>query len=125
MIHLHAMRSCVELHTRVSPSGARGSVIQEPNLDPDVLMVMGSLIPVSLPHAARKEVKWEHLEQNLFWYLDYFKIYYKRFIFIYVKSKLARLKDEGVDVQLAAMSLMPFSLCDVVHKDVYYSIHTY
>lgn len=63
---------CVQpcVHTRVSPSGARGSVIQEPNLDPDVLMVMGSLMPVSLPHAARKEARWEHLEQRpFFWVL--------------------------------------------------------
>lgn len=43
------------IRTRVSPSGARGSVIQEPNLDPDVLMVMGSLMPVSLPHAEREK----------------------------------------------------------------------
>lgn len=50
------------IRTRVSPSGARGSVIHEPNLDPDVLMVMGSLMPVSLPHAEReKQRDVEHL----------------------------------------------------------------
>lgn len=82
-------------------------------------------MPVSLPHAARKEVKWEHLEQSLFGYVDCLKMYYKGFILIYFKSKLACLKDEGVDVQLAAMSLIPFfSLCDVVYKDAYYSVHT-
>lgn len=56
------------IRTRVSPSGARGSVIQEPNLDPDVLMVMGSLMPVSLPHAGRKEVRWDYLDG---YYNDY------------------------------------------------------
>lgn len=40
--------------TLLSPSGARGSVIQEPNLEPEVLMVTGSLMPVSLPHAGRE-----------------------------------------------------------------------
>lgn len=39
----------------MSPSGASGSVIQEPNLDPEILMVMGSLMPVSLPQAATKK----------------------------------------------------------------------
>lgn len=56
-------------HTRVSPSGARGSVIQEPNLDPDVLMVMGSLMPVSLPHAESKEARRENLKQTSVWVL--------------------------------------------------------
>lgn len=39
--------------TLVSPSGARGSVIHEPYLDPDVLMVIESLIPVSFPQAGK------------------------------------------------------------------------
>lgn len=43
--------------TLLSPSGARGSVIQDPNLEPDVLMVTGSLIPVSLPQAAREQAQ--------------------------------------------------------------------
>lgn len=66
----HTMSLCAAIHTLVSPSGARGSVIQEPNLDPDVLMVMGSLMPVSLPHAERKEVKQEHLEQHPVGHVD-------------------------------------------------------
>lgn len=71
MISMHALeQQSTAVHTRVSPSGARGSVIQEPNLDPDVLMVMGSLMPVSLPHAAREEVRRKHLEQRPFGYLD-------------------------------------------------------
>lgn len=68
MIPIHTVWLCAAVHTRVSPSGARGSVIQEPNLDPDVLMVMGSLMPVSLPHAERKEARREHLEQHPFGY---------------------------------------------------------
>lgn len=76
---------CAAAHTRVSPSGARGSVIQEPNLDPDVLIVMGSLMPVSLPHAAKKEVKWEHLEQTPIRVFRLIHIYYKGFTFIYFK----------------------------------------
>ena len=40
--------------TLLSPSGARGSVIQDPNLEPEVLMVTGSLMPVSLPQARRE-----------------------------------------------------------------------
>lgn len=83
-IPLHFVR------TRVSPSGATGSVIQEPNLDPDVLIVMGSLMPVSLPHAGRKEVRWEYLEQRSFgYYIDY-------------KFSFTSLKDENIDVQLGA-----------------------
>lgn len=39
--------------TLLSPLGASGSVIHEPNLDPDVLMVIGSEIPVSFPQAER------------------------------------------------------------------------
>lgn len=39
--------------TLVSPSGARGSVIHEPYLDPDVLIVIESLIPVSFPQAGQ------------------------------------------------------------------------
>lgn len=41
----------------MSPSGARGSVIQDPNLEPDVLTVTGSLMPVSLPQAAREQAQ--------------------------------------------------------------------
>lgn len=37
--------------TLVSPSAASGSVIQDPYLDPDVFMVIASLIPVSFPQA--------------------------------------------------------------------------
>lgn len=70
--HIHAGRRSTLCdrapHTRVSPSGARGSVIQEPNLDPDVLMVMGSLMPVSLPHAARKKTR--YVQQRPFAYSD-------------------------------------------------------
>lgn len=40
--------------TLVSPSGASGSVIQDPNREPDVLMVIASLMPVSFPHAAEQ-----------------------------------------------------------------------
>lgn len=43
-----------EALTRLSPSGARGSVIQDPNLEPEVLTVTGSLMPVSLPQAGRQ-----------------------------------------------------------------------
>lgn len=32
-------------------------------------MVMGSLMPVSLPHAERKEARREHLEQTSAWVL--------------------------------------------------------
>lgn len=39
--------------TLLSPSGARGSVIQDPNLEPEVLTVTGSLMPVSFPQAGR------------------------------------------------------------------------
>lgn len=78
------------VRTRVSPSGATGSVIQEPNLDPDVLMVMGSLIPVSLPHAGRKEVRREYLEQCPFgYYIDH-------------KFSFTSLMDENIDVLLGA-----------------------
>lgn len=37
--------------TLLSPVGASGSVIHDPNLDPEVLMVTGSEIPVSFPQA--------------------------------------------------------------------------
>jgi len=40
--------------TLLSPGGASGSVIHEPNLDPEVLMVIGSEIPVSLPQAEKQ-----------------------------------------------------------------------
>lgn len=43
-----------EALTLLSPSGARGSVIQDPNLEPEVLTVTGSLMPVSLPQAGRQ-----------------------------------------------------------------------
>lgn len=39
--------------TLFSPSGARGSVIHDPNLDPEVFIVTGSLIPVSFPQAVK------------------------------------------------------------------------
>lgn len=45
----------VFLLTLVSPSGASGSVIHDPYLEPDVLIVTGSLIPVSFPHAVNNE----------------------------------------------------------------------
>lgn len=41
--------------TLLSPAGASGSVIHEPNLDPDVLIVVGSEIPVSFPQAERQK----------------------------------------------------------------------
>lgn len=37
--------------TLLSPVGASGSVIHDPNLDPEVLMVTGSEIPVNFPQA--------------------------------------------------------------------------
>lgn len=55
--HLHRT-FCIEHFfklTLVSPSGARGSVIHDPYLEPDVLIVTGSLIPVSFPHAANNK----------------------------------------------------------------------
>lgn len=35
--------------TLLSPDGATGSIIHDPNLDPDDLIVTGSAIPVSFP----------------------------------------------------------------------------
>jgi len=46
---------CCCLLTLLSPAGASGSVIHDPNLDPDVLMVIGSEIPVSFPQAENNE----------------------------------------------------------------------
>ncbi len=43
----------------MSPAGASGSVIHDPNLDPDVLMVTGSDIPVSFPQAETKAVAYK------------------------------------------------------------------
>ena len=40
--------------TLLSPGGASGSVIHDPNLEPDVLMVIGSETPVSFPQAETK-----------------------------------------------------------------------
>lgn len=45
--------------TRLSPAGASGSVIHDPNLDPDVLIVTGSDIPVSFPQAETKAVAYK------------------------------------------------------------------
>lgn len=45
--------------TLLSPAGAIGSVIHDPNLDPDVLMVTGSEIPVSFPQAETQTVTHE------------------------------------------------------------------
>lgn len=56
-------RSCHAL-TLFSPSGARGSVIHEPKRDPEVLIVIGSLIPVSLPQAERECKAGEHHSQQ-------------------------------------------------------------
>lgn len=42
---------CFLTLTLLSPAGATGSVIHDPNLDPDVLIVIGSDIPVSFPQA--------------------------------------------------------------------------
>lgn len=39
--------------TLLSPTEASGSVIHEPNLDPDVFIVIGSDIPVSFPQAVK------------------------------------------------------------------------
>lgn len=44
--------------TLFSPSGASGSVIHDPNREPEVLIVMGSLIPVSLPQAGKRVQGW-------------------------------------------------------------------
>lgn len=50
--------------TLFSPSGARGSVIHEPKRDPEVLIVIGSLIPVSLPQAEKECKAGEHHSQQ-------------------------------------------------------------
>lgn len=44
--------------TLLSPDGATGSIIHDPNRDPDVLMVTGSDIPVSFPQTGAQEAKY-------------------------------------------------------------------
>lgn len=46
--------------TLFSPSGARGSVIHDPKREPEVLIVIGSLIPVSFPQAGKEGKAGEH-----------------------------------------------------------------
>lgn len=47
--------------TLSSPGGATGSVIQDPNRDPDVFMVIGSEIPVNFPHAEAQRSNYEDI----------------------------------------------------------------
>lgn len=54
LFSVHGNRSKFSDLTLFSPSGAKGSVIHEPNRDPDVLTVIGSLIAVSFPQAAKQ-----------------------------------------------------------------------
>lgn len=46
-------KHCVVCFTRLSELGIIVSVIQDPNLEPDVRTVMGLLTPVSFPHPRR------------------------------------------------------------------------
>lgn len=123
-MHPQLCGPCSAVRTRVSPSGARGSVIQEPNLDPDVLMVMGSLMPVSLPHAERrKAARWEHLQQIpvFFYVLRLIQISItRRFGFFFsIYLKIQKTLPEGRGSGCPACSYIPaFLFCA---RGAYYS----
>lgn len=57
-IDTHTKTYCCILLLRLtlsSPAGATGSIIHDPNRDPDVLMVIGSDMPVSFPQAEKQK----------------------------------------------------------------------
>ena len=78
-------------------------------------------MPVSLPHAARREAKWENLEQmpNLGVWTTSQPVTGASLSFT-LNSK--RLKDEGDDVQLVAMPL-PLPLRVLYGRRLLFSSH--